>query len=444
MNPRGIGGQLLVLLAAGILAANLIGAWILQQGTPPAIHVASRGQIMERIVSAVRIAGVAPQSSVRDVLGAMSLQDERFWFSAEPAVGASMDAVERQLVRELHDRLGDPGQDVRIRFKDRGARDAQRDGGEAFSHGFLVSVQLGNDRWLNSERNGLEGRRWWRQLPFSITAGMIPVLLVVAFFARRITRPVRRLGAAARRFGRGEAVPPLPLEGPAELRATAAAFNDMQARITRLVQDRMRLLAAVSHDLRTPITSLKLRAEMAEPSALRAALVRTLDEMSEMVEATLSFAREEAQQEPTRLVDLAALAEAIAEDQLTLGRQVSMHSELARLPLRCRPASLRRAFTNLVDNAVRYGHRARISLSLETGVAVFTVEDEGPGIPEDRLGAVFEPFTRLEASRSSDTGGVGLGLAIVRSCVHVHGGEITLSNLPGGGLRAEVRLPVHE
>jgi signal transduction histidine kinase len=203
----------------------------------------------------------------------------------------------------------------------------------------------------------------------------------------------------------------------------------------------MQLLAAVSHDLRTPITALKLRAEMVDDAALRAAMTRTLDEMGEMVEATLGFAREESQQEPTRLLELVALVEAIADERQSLGHAVSAHSSVARLPYRCRPASLRRALNNLVDNAVRYAGNATIRLeSLDSSVLI-SVEDDGPGVPEAMLETLFEPFTRLETSRSTETGGVGLGLAIVRSCVRAHGGDVKLQNRPEGGLRAVVRLP---
>ena len=267
------------------------------------------------------------------------------------------------------------------------------------------------------------------------------VVLIGTFFARRIARPVQRLSQAAERIGLGEPVPPLAVEGPGELQETTLAFNAMQSRITRFVQDRMHLLAAVSHDLRTPITALRLRAEMVEDPAVRAAMLRTLDEMAEMVEATLGFAREESQQEPTRMLELVALIEAIADERQSLGHAVTAHSSVHRLPYRCRPASLRRALNNLVDNAVRYAGNATIRLETTDSSVVIVVEDDGPGIPENMLEEVFEPFTRLETSRSSETGGVGLGLAIVRSCVGAHGGEVKLSNRPEGGLRAMVTLP---
>ncbi|HZF78729.1 MAG TPA: ATP-binding protein [Rubrivivax sp.] len=433
--------QLIGLLVMGILAGNVIGVLILVQRTPLALRAASRAQVVDRIVSAVRIAEVAPRESVNEVLKAMSLSSERFWFADQPAVSGEMDAAEAALASDLRARLGPRPHDVRIRFVAASAGAPAHPAGEDFSLGFLVSIGLQSGQWLNTERSGLENRKWWRGLPFSITASMIPVLLIGSFFAWRIARPVQRLADAAERMGRGEPVPPLPLEGPRELQETTLAFNAMQGRISRFVQDRMQLLAAVSHDLRTPITALKLRAELVDDAGLRSAMTRTLDEMAEMVEATLGFAREESQQEPTRMLELVALIEAIADERQSLGHAVSAHSTVTRLPYRCRPASLRRALNNLVDNAVRYAGNARIGLETSGSSVLVSVEDDGPGVPEAMLETLFEPFTRLETSRSSETGGVGLGLAIVRSCVHAHGGEVRLHNRPEGGLRAVVRLP---
>jgi signal transduction histidine kinase len=434
--PRRFAVQLITLLVLGIVAGNCIGIYYLVQRTPLALRAASRAQVIDRIVSAVRIADVAPRDSVDPVLKAMSLQGERFWFADRAEVTGTMDEGEAALAARLRERLGPAPHEVRIRL----LPPAPGASADEASLGFVVSIALASGQWLNTERTGIEHRPW-RGLTFSITASLVPVLLVAAFFAWRIARPVQRLADAAERMGRGEPVPPLPLEGPGELQETTSAFNAMQARIMRFVEDRMQLLAAVSHDLRTPITALKLRAELVDDAALRAAMMRTLDEMHEMVEATLGFARDESRQEPTRLLELVALVEAIADERQQLGHAVSAQASVPRLPYRCRPASLRRALNNLVDNAVRYAGGACIRLATEPGAVVIKVEDDGPGVPEDMREALFEPFVRLETSRSGETGGVGLGLAIVRSCVRAHGGEVQLHNRPTGGLAAVVRLP---
>jgi signal transduction histidine kinase len=200
------------------------------------------------------------------------------------------------------------------------------------------------------------------------------------------------------------------------------------------------MLAAISHDLRTPITSLRLRAELVEDAEARAKIVETLDEMREMTEATLAFLREEAAADDTRPVDIAALLDSIAEDLAELGLAVEM-APGERTVLACRPAALRRAFRNLIENAASHGERATLHLEADTEAVTVTIDDQGPGIPEADLERVFTPFTRLDEARGQDTGGMGLGLAIARTILRAHGGEVTLANKAEGGLRAVVRLP---
>jgi signal transduction histidine kinase len=303
-----------------------------------------------------------------------------------------------------------------------------------------VTARLQNGSSLHYLRTQIDPPRWWRDLPFSIAVSTLPVLIAIGLAVGRVTRPVRALARAAEQVGRGERTDPLPITGPREVQETTAAFNAMQDRLLRFVRDRTRMLAAISHDFRTPITSLRLRAEMVEDDELKSAMTRTLDEMREMVQATLIFASESVTDEETRMVDLVSLVEAVADDELTLGHQVEIESP-DRLPYRCRPTSLKRAIVNLTENAIRYGERARLTLTTDVNSIRIRIEDDGPGIPQEKLEEVFEPFTRLEISRNPDTGGVGLGLAVARSCVRAHGGDVILSNMAEHGLRAEIILP---
>jgi signal transduction histidine kinase len=179
---------------------------------------------------------------------------------------------------------------------------------------------------------------------------------------------------------------------------------------------------------------------MIEDEALKSAMICTLDEMRDMVRATLTFASEGAMAEETRLVDLVGLLEAVADDQATLGHEVEVNLP-DQLPYRCRPTSLKRAILNLTENAIRYGERARVTLTRDAGNIRIFVDDDGPGIPPDKIEEVFEPFARLELSRNRETGGVGLGLAVARSCARSHGGDVILSNNEKRGLRAEIILP---
>ncbi len=304
----------------------------------------------------------------------------------------------------------------------------------------VVAVQLADASWLNVQTQPQPAPGW--ALPTLVTLGLTAGLvgLGVVLAVRRATRPMTRLAVAADALGRGEALPPLPEAGPADVRATVQAFNRMQARLRRFVDDRTRMLAAIGHDLRTPITSLRLRAEFVEDEDTRSRILATLDEMQNMVEGTLAFARQDAADEPTRTVDLSALVESTVLDLADLGAEVTF-AEGRRQTLRCRPVALRRALRNLIENAVRYGTRCRVRIEGDRHEVRILVEDDGPGIPEAEQERVFEPFVRLEGSRSSQTGGIGLGLAIARSIVRAHGGDIRLANRPGGGLAVTVALP---
>jgi signal transduction histidine kinase len=219
-----------------------------------------------------------------------------------------------------------------------------------------------------------------------------------------------------------------------------AAFNRMQERSRAYVADRTRMLAAISHDLRTPIASLWLRAEMVEDGELRTAMVRTISDMGRMVDATLAFARDDALAQDSGPLDLAEMVQALADDHRVLGWDVAVVSP-TDLPFHGRPVALRRAIDNLVENAVRYGGRARITLGRSGDGIRVLIDDDGPGIPPDRIEEMFAPFARLEGSRNADTGGTGLGLAIARSAIRARGGDVALVNRAGGGLRAEVKLP---
>jgi signal transduction histidine kinase len=203
------------------------------------------------------------------------------------------------------------------------------------------------------------------------------------------------------------------------------------------------MLAALSHDLRSPLTAMRLRLELLDESEDGARLKALVDEMQEMVETTMEFARGVARSEPAVEIDLARLLSDLVEDA-GAGEKRAVIATTGPVLATVRPTALKRALRNLIDNAVRYGDRAHVELKARSGNAIITIADDGPGLPEDQFENVFEPFVRLEGSRSRDTGGVGLGLAIARSIVRAHGGEITLANLPAGGLEATVQLPLEQ
>lgn len=306
--------------------------------------------------------------------------------------------------------------------------------------GMGLAVQLKDGSWLNSafQKKMTNGMLSARSL-ISLGVTALILSLCAAFIARTMTKPMRRLAAAAEALGRGESVAPLSERGPDDIRHTAAAFNLMQSRLQRFVEDRTRMLAAIGHDLRTPITSLRLRAEFVSDDETREKMLDTLDELRAMTEATLAFSREQATEEETRNVDLTALVGSLCDDLVELGHEISC-AEAPKISYRCRPDALKRAVRNLVENAVRYGERARVSLRTTPRAIEIVIEDDGPGISPDFVEKAFEPFFRMEHSRNRETGGIGLGLSISRNMVRHHGGDIVLTNT-GRGLRATISLP---
>jgi signal transduction histidine kinase len=266
------------------------------------------------------------------------------------------------------------------------------------------------------------------------------VLAVSVWAVRRALQPLAMFAEAADRLGRDMDAPPLADAGPTEVRRAALAFNEMQQRLRAFVRDRTQMLAAMSHDLRTPLTRLRLRAELIEDEDEQRKTIADLDEMRSMIEGTLAFARDEAAAEKTVMLDLAVLLQTVCEAAVDAGDDAT-YAGPAHAACVGRPTALRRAFANLVDNAVKYGGRARVGLAVGKGELVVTVDDDGPGIPEAERERVFEPFRRLEGSRNRESGGSGLGLALVRAAIGAHGGSVDLANRPEGGLRARVVLP---
>jgi signal transduction histidine kinase len=275
-----------------------------------------------------------------------------------------------------------------------------------------------------------------------ISAGLVALLTTsaaAAFIARRVARPLSELAAAAAEAADGGQAPRVPEEGPDDIRRAARAFNRMTDQVSRTLESQRQLLSAVGHDLRTPITAMRINTEFIEDEELRERIQKNIDELQELTEAVLSAARG-AGGEKTRKIDLAALVESLCTDMDEMGQPVSWSAHAAA-PVSCRPNEIRRAVRNLIQNAVAYGNRADVCLTTSPDRYDIVVEDEGPGIPDGDQVRVFEPFVRLEASRSSETGGCGLGLTLVKAIAEGHGGKVALENRTERGLRARLSLP---
>lgn len=306
---------------------------------------------------------------------------------------------------------------------------------------FILGLRRPTGDWLIIEPRptfGIDPGHARLLLVLALTA--LAVLPLAWIFARRLAAPIAALAAGAERLGRDPGAPPLTIAGSTEVLAAVAAFNHMQDRLHRYVEFRTTTLGAVAHDLRTPLTRLRFRIEgLAEP--LRTKISGDIDEMEAMVSATMSLVQGIARPRDRRKLDLGSLVDTVFDEAgLTGGDAVVERSE--RVVVDGDSAALKRMIVNLVDNAVKFGGRARGRVFGDAGMAIIEIEDGGPGVAEADVERVFEPFHRLEGSRSRATGGIGLGLSIVRAVARGHGGDVTLHNIAGGGLRARVSLPL--
>jgi signal transduction histidine kinase len=432
--PSGLGGRTILVLSAAVVLVHL--GTVLLYGDVMSDHTSRTlaDQVAGRLSTAARSLADSDVAQRDNRAHALSTPGLDLHWSDHPTVtaGSAMAVLPgfRRRVAELAPDLSE----MTLQYGAAGDMN-----GPALLNG---SVRLPDGTFLNFGST-LAGRAasWTAHTTLLSTMLMaLGVAGVAALLVRGLTRPLRRLAAAADDIGHGPDVAVVET-GPREVRHVARAFNAMQARLRRLVDDRTEALAAVSHDLRTPITRLRLRAGFLADEEMQAAVDADLDEMEAMIEATLAYLRGDFESEPKQVTDLAALL-------LTLVDQVSDAGEKAayqgpnHVAVELHPSLVKRAFANLVNNAVTYGGSASVAVAvLDTHIQVM-VEDNGPGIPEADLERVFQPFQRLDESRNRGTGGVGLGLAIARRGIENDGGRICLSNREGGGLRALIILPV--
>jgi signal transduction histidine kinase len=306
---------------------------------------------------------------------------------------------------------------------------------------FVASVRLADGSWANFDsRIAQDSVNWPYRVLLSVGILVTAVLLLSLFGVRWITRPLKTLADAAEELGRNIDRPPLAETGPLEVARAARALNTMQSRLSRYLHDRTRILAAMSHDLKTPITRLRLRAELLDDPVLKQKFSRDFEELEAMVVETLDFMRGLESGEASQRVDINALLESLQADVREAGGNMQIEGA-ALSPCEARPQALKRCLSNLIDNALKYGKLAHVAITDTADALCISIGDEGPGVPEAELEKVFEPFYRLEGSRSRESGGTGLGLSIARNIAEQHGGTLTLRNRAGGGLEARLALP---
>ncbi len=402
----------------------------------------SAARAVQRVVDVVAFLETAMPSSREALLQFSAAQDLELHFIGqapdvpEPRPGSDAAAFRQLLKDDLGSQRPLAVQVSHVRLPADATYSKPRDGFD-----FRVWTRLADGGWVQLGFQEPQRLRLWpRRLMINILILAAAMVLLSLVAVRWVTRPLAELASAAEHLGRDINRPPLPESGPQEVRRAARAFNAMQDRLSRYISSRAAILTAMSHDLKTPITRLRLRAELLEPPEAREKFVRDLAEMEAMVNSTLGYMRGLDDREPLRAVDVRALAEALQGDAAELGAMFDVQGQPIA-PLLGKPQGLKRCLQNLLDNALRYGREVELVIEDAADRLTIYVRDRGPGIPQDQLERVFEPFYRLETSRNAGTGGTGLGLSIARNLAQSMGGELTLRNRAGGGLEAALVLP---
>ncbi|KRB19183.1 MULTISPECIES: ATP-binding protein [Mesorhizobium] len=462
--PQTLPAWVLLIVIAGLLISQVATLYIVSRDRAASNDVVDLYRLNDRAFSLVQLmSGATPEERKATAAGLFN-STYALTVSDTPAVTSSI-AGDDELA-ELEDilvgRLSKFGvTDARVR-RDPATREADDASGTASgpdigqverdllvlaadfaqSDKLTASLRFADGQWLNFTEpiTPIGPILSFDSLPlYALIAGLVVIMSIWSL--RRLTAPYRMMETAVNRIGKDLKSPPIAESGSREVKAAARAINAMQARLREYVEDREHLAAALAHDLRTPMTRMRLRLELLRKSAVREALAHDLADVESIASSVIDFATFEVNEEKTERIDFWSLVESIADPY----PEVSFDNDDTRsrgLICIARPVALRRCVTNLVQNAVTYGKKAHLSLHRSDGTITLTIRDEGPGIPQAQIDAVFGSFVRLEQSRNRQTGGLGLGLTIARNIARAAGGEIRLSNHPDGGLLTELRLPL--
>jgi signal transduction histidine kinase len=441
--PKSLGAQLALVLALALGVAQAVNFVLLLQATKRQTYVQTATLAVARLAEAVQRTRTG-QTTPEMLRGSIA--------SAESPIRPGMamlpdvETYAREMLAQVSVPVGEiraaevPAREFQVQVDDRGR--LLRRASVLERRIIVASAEIAPRRWVTTAAP-------LPPLHLGVFVGLIFqtfvlygfVLLTALYIGGRLAAPLAELRHAAERFDSRTTPEPIEEQGPADIQLLIAAFNAMRTRIVAMLDEKDRMLGAIGHDLRTPLASLRVRTELVEDEAERARMAATIDDMNRTLDDILSLARLGRPSEPEQKVDLPALVESVTEEFEDLGADVSVE-ETDRLTVAMRPNLIKRALRNLIENALKYGERARVRVRSEDGCAVVEVDDEGPGIPDEDIDRMFEAFTRLEVSRSRNTGGAGLGLALARAIVEAHGGSLTLANRAEGGLRAVMKLPL--
>lgn len=467
--PQSLYGRLLLILLIGLMVPQLLSALVHLYDRDTVLHQAMGLESAERISSIVSLMEATPPEKRNEIVQAMSgypleivlsgsrdtdshlssinsndqheqlVQLFQNYLQQKLPIGheAYVEVVESERMSQWMDSMSPPPQMQAMH-----QQMSQRMGHQLRVKSFHIQVRLKDGAWLDFHYF-LPKKifAWPMRMVVALALLMVAVLFLTWIAVRWVTRPLSTLSEAAEAFGRDIQHAPLSVEGPTEVRQAAEAFNTMQQRLSRYIGDRARILAAVSHDLKTPITRLRLRTELMEDRLLHDEVQTDLNHMEEMVRSTLDFMKGTENKEKRQKMDLQALLESMQEDLYPLGIRFELHGEIGA-PVNVQPHAIRRCLTNLLENASRYGvGKAEVLLETLDEAIQISIHNEGNAIPEEELDKIFDPFYRLEHSRSRESGGTGLGLSIARNIAQAHGGELRVVNASQGGVSAILILP---
>ncbi|NSY41405.1 ATP-binding protein [Leisingera sp. ANG59] len=443
-----------VIVIAGLVISNAIGYVLYSRDKQETLIFQDAFDMAERAAGISRLLRDIPDDWNAEIVAASDSRAFRVWASETPPFDSQAPTTEEEeletYVVKLVPRIRD--NEMRVWFRPElpegidlpsalfaGEPATMRENREGWL--LVLSINHAEASWLNFYGRTVPETSYFPTfLALNLLMAVFGLGLVALWLVNRVTAPLQNLAQAAERLGLDLTSEPLSEAGPEEVRVAARAFNAMQARLIRQVEGRTVMLAAISHDLRTPITQLRLRTELAPESNERAKTLATLDDMNVIIGTCLDFARVSNDGEPRTTVDLGSLVQSICDDFADIGGDVTYEGpETTRYF--CKRIALKRAITNIIDNALTYGGQARVTLSPVGRDLVICVEDDGPGIPDAEIETVFQPFCRLASDQVRPSDGVGLGLSIAQSIIEDHGGTVALSNRQQGGLLVMICLP---
>ncbi len=435
--PDTIAGRTIAVLLLGLIALHLASIWAYQLGLDSEVGLTNAARTAERLVSIQSTLRRLPAEKREETAhtlsgGALEVHYSTAPLAVAPAVTTGPASALRAEIAKRMDTNRDGGLIV--------GTPAQGSSTRTDPHLTFVSMQLPDGGWVNTNIAVLDGsHNSMRAIVISTALMALGVLGIALGMARSVTYPIRKCADEAKRVYVSSEPQAIAVDGPKEVRDLATAFNEMQLRVKKLVDERSLILAAISHDLKSPLARLRLRFEDLADEDARRAIEVDFDDMLQMIDSSLEFLRSDHTGEERQRLDLGAIVRTICDDFADQGCEVILERQDKAI-FTGRRLALKRAFANLISNALKYGQSAAVRVVATPEAIIVEIEDQGPGIPEDELKKVLAPFYRIETSRSRDTGGTGLGLTIAHSVIERHGGSLQLKNRPEGGLVVKVFL----